>query len=148
MKLKIELIPQQSWGKNCRTLLSKKEWDLIRTHIYQKNNYKCQICGDVGKKHPVECHEVWKYKGSKQKLVALEALCPMCHQTKHIGRAIQSEHFKRIFKHFKKVNKITSEHAEVKIKKAFYKNSQRTERYKLNIKLAYKLLEVLKEEVN
>lgn len=146
MKLKIELIPQQCWGKNCRTLLSTKDWDILRKHIYLKNNYKCQICGDVGKRHPVECHEVWKYKKGRQKLIALEALCPMCHQAKHIGRAIQSENFKRVFKHFKKVNKITTAKAEVKIKKAFYKNSQRNINYKLNIKLAYRLLEALKEE--
>lgn len=71
MKLNIELIPRQSWGKNCRTILKKSDWDKLRIHIYEQNDYKCQICGDVGEKHPVECHEVWRYKGSKQKLIAL-----------------------------------------------------------------------------
>jgi len=37
----------------------------------------------------VECHEIWEYDDDNQiqTLVGLIALCPMCHQAKHIGRS-------------------------------------------------------------
>jgi hypothetical protein len=37
----------------------------------------------------VECHEVWDYDDTRhvQRLVRLIALCPSCHECKHIGFA-------------------------------------------------------------
>jgi hypothetical protein len=87
--LTIELVPRTSWFSNVRELISQSEWDQVRKAIYQKANYLCEICGGRGKKWPVECHEIWLYddKNRIQKLSGLIALCPSCHEVKHIGLA-------------------------------------------------------------
>ena len=42
-----------------------------------------------GNQHPVECHEFWGYDDTRhiQRLARLIALCPACHECKHIGFA-------------------------------------------------------------
>jgi hypothetical protein len=60
-KLSIELVPQTCWFSNVRDHVDQKTWDILRKDTYKKANYKCEICGGVGSKHPVECHEIWDY---------------------------------------------------------------------------------------
>lgn len=89
MKLTAELIPSSTWGINLRSALSRAEWDKVRRRCYQEANYVCEVCGGVGKRHPVECHEVWHFddKTLRQTLLGVVALCTNCHVVKHIGRA-------------------------------------------------------------
>jgi hypothetical protein len=89
-RLTIELVPQGQWGINLRSELSSGEWNRLRRSIYAAADYKCEVCGGVGRKHPVECHERWDYNEvtKAQTLVGLIALCPPCHQVKHIGRSM------------------------------------------------------------
>jgi hypothetical protein len=51
---------------------------------------RCEICGGIGAKWPVDCHERWAFEewSCTQYLIGLIALCPACHDVKHIGRAI------------------------------------------------------------
>lgn len=121
MKLTIELVPQTSWFSNLRSLLSQGEWDVVRKGCYVKAGHVCEICGGVGPKHPVECHEVWEYdeESGVQKLVGLIALCPSCHKTKHYGFARISGKEKEIKEHFIKVNNITNKVADEYINNAF-----------------------------
>ena len=88
-KLTIELVPQTAWFSNVRSMVSKEDWDILRKEAYKKANYKCELCGGVGSKHPVECHEIWEYddQNHTQKLLGLIALCPSCHEVKHMGLA-------------------------------------------------------------
>lgn len=76
MKLTIELVPATSWGNNLRSRLPKKSWNAIRKRVYKEADFKCEICGGVGKRHPVECHEVWEYDDVNhiQSLVGFVAL--------------------------------------------------------------------------
>lgn len=89
-KLTVELIPQTAWGQNLRAILSRRDWDVLRRWCYQRAGYKCECCGGVGPKHPVECHEVWDWDEANQMqwLAGLVALCPTCHSVKHIGRTL------------------------------------------------------------
>lgn len=86
--LTVELVPATAWGKNLRSELSRKDWDKLRKMTYAAADYHCEVCGGQGRRHPVECHEVWEYDDKKhiQKLVRLIALCPSCHGVKHFGR--------------------------------------------------------------
>ena len=87
-KLTVELIPKSSFYVNLRSVLSVDDWDLLRRDTYQKAGYLCDVCGSQGKKWPVECHEIWKYtENNYQILSGLIALCPSCHEVKHIGLA-------------------------------------------------------------
>lgn len=114
MKLSIELIPQTTFFKNLRSLLTPEEWDKIRKGCYKKANYKCEICEGKGPKHPVECHETWEYdeENGIQKLVGLIALCPDCHEVKHIGYATIRGRQAQAVAHFCKINECTQEDAE------------------------------------
>ena len=87
--LTIELVPSTCWFSNVRDHVSKSIWDKLRKATYRQSNYRCEICGDRGSKHPVECHEIWHYDDDKyiQTLTGLTALCPDCHRVKHIGLA-------------------------------------------------------------
>lgn len=108
MKLTIEALHSESSGNNVRTLMSKEDWDLLRSDCYRQAGYTCEICGGKGKEWPVECHEVWKYdlKNKKQILVKLQALCTLCHQCKHIGRTTKIGKLEETLKHFRQVNRV------------------------------------------
>ena len=105
-KLTIELVPSSTWGFNLRSMLSKSEWDKVRKSVYEKASNKCEICGGVGPKWPVECHEIWQYEEQTktQKLSGLIALCPKCHEVKHMGRTMSIGKGKQAKKHLAKVN--------------------------------------------
>lgn len=87
--LTVELVPSSNWMKNVRSELSE-DWGRIKRISYKKAGYRCEICGGVGDKHPVECHEIWDYDidNKVQKLIGLISLCPTCHKVKHSGLAI------------------------------------------------------------
>jgi hypothetical protein len=88
-RLTIELVPKTSWYNNVRALTDELGWDRIRRQVYRQADYRCEVCGGRGPEHPVECYEVWRYddRTRVQLLVRMIALCPACHQVKHIGLA-------------------------------------------------------------
>jgi len=98
-KLSIELVPETCWYSNVRSEVSKDEWDILRRKVYKIASYQCEICTGVGPKWPVECHEVWHYDDVKkiQTLKRMIALCPNCHEVKHIGLAsIKGRYFEAV----------------------------------------------------
>lgn len=105
-QLTIELVPKTAWFSNIRSMVSRKDWDVLRKEAYKKANHKCEICGEIGKKHPVECHEIWQYddENHTQKLIKLIALCPACHEVKHIGFANTRDRGEIAEEHLSKVN--------------------------------------------
>lgn len=106
MKLNIELVPSTSWYNNLRKVLNTKEWEKCKSYAKKQSNNRCYICGGVGTKWPVECHEEWEYDESKgiQKLKSINSLCPDCHMVKHIGLAQIQGNFEKAIKHFMKIN--------------------------------------------
>lgn len=94
LKLTIELVPSTSWCVNLRSIISDRDWDMLRKQAYRNNKHKCEICNGSGLKqgfsHPVECHEIWDYDDLNhiQTLIGLISLCPLCHKAKHYGRTI------------------------------------------------------------
>jgi len=88
-RLTVELVPQTCWFSNVRDRVSREDWDRMRSQVYEHASRRCEVCGGRGSKHPVECHEVWEYDetASVQRLVRMIALCPACHEVKHIGLA-------------------------------------------------------------
>jgi 5-methylcytosine-specific restriction endonuclease McrA len=127
--LEIELVPRTAWCKNIRSEVSKSEWDRLRKAAYKKANYKCEVCGEKGPKHPVECHEIFHYDDEKQiqTLTGLVALCPNCHACKHIGLAQIRGNYDKARKHLAKVNKWSIEQAEKYIQEQFVLWSARSE---------------------
>ena len=119
MKLEVELIPRSSFFTNLRSELSKEKWDVLRKKCYSNAGYRCEICSGKGEDWPVECHEVWSYKGGIQKLMRLIALCPACHMVKHFGLAKLQGNGDKALTHLMTVNKISKQAAEAHISEAF-----------------------------
>jgi len=140
MKLTIELVPQSSWMNNVRAVLTAKQWDALRRIVADKAWNVCEICGGVGPKHPVECHEIWEYneKTGVQKLAGMISLCPNCHMVKHFGFARISGKEEWALKHFMKVNGLKKKEAEQAIADAFEVWMKRS---KLEWKLDLSILE-------
>ena len=130
MKLTVELVPESSWGDNLRSRFKPSEWDLLRKACYEQAGHKCEICGGKGRRHPVECHEIWNYDDDQgvQTLKGLIALCPSCHEVKHIGRAMAVGLGDRALAHLVKVNGITQAEAVAHVGDAFVQWRTRSQR--------------------
>ena len=121
LKLTIELVPQTCWYSNVRSEVSPERWDLLRQKTYQKAKYRCEVCGGKGDRHPVECHEIWHYDDLNrvQTLKGLIALCPACHECKHIGYATTQGREDIAAKHLAKVNRWSDREANLYIERCF-----------------------------
>src|ERR1017187_4837170 len=137
LNLQIELVPASCFWSNVRTNIEVHQWEQIKKIVYKKANYLCEICGSKGKHHPVECHEVWVYDFTTmtQRLGFFQALCPLCHEVKHIGLAGIRGTWKRAFNRFMILNKL-DEFTAGKIESAVFKQWEiRSDLYwKLDIK--------------
>ncbi len=105
-KLTIELVPSSSWFDSVKARVTEAQWDYMRNVTYTAGNHHCQICGGRGPTHPVECHERWLFKDDErlQKLLGMTALCPACHEVKHIDIAEWKGRRDHAATHLAKVN--------------------------------------------
>jgi hypothetical protein len=120
-RLTIELVPRTCWFSNVRDRVSREDWDRIRKQVYERAGHRCEVCGGRGSKHPVECHEVWEYDETTgvQRLVRMVALCPACHEVKHVGLANIKGRGEIAAAHLAEVNGWTPQVAAVYIDQAF-----------------------------
>lgn len=113
MKLKIQLIPETTYGKNVRSNISTDSWQRISNVIRYQANGICSICGkenlDVC---DMDAHEVWKYKTIKRKgkktriqsLYKIIPVCKLCHATIHLGFTTNRGGHEVAARHYMKVN--------------------------------------------
>jgi hypothetical protein len=121
LKLQIELVPNSCWYSNVRNNVTSKQWDLIRKKVYQEASNNCEICGGRGLRYPVDCHEIWTYDDEMliQKLDRFQALCPLCHEVKHIGLAQMKGKGERALGRFIEINRLDIDTA-IMIKNAVF----------------------------
>lgn len=86
-RLVVELIPRRQSNLNLRFALLREDWRRLSRHVVSGAQGACQACGATATK--LECHESWKFddRHRTQTLVALTALCRLCHLAKHIGQS-------------------------------------------------------------
>lgn len=144
MKLEIELVPKTAWFTNLRSHLKASEWDKVRRKCYAAANNHCEICGGRGPKHPVECHERWDFGDGKIKLIGLIALCPFCHEVKHIGLAGIRGRGEIALKQFMKVNGVSRDVALQYVQEAFALYHERSDRTDWELDVSY-LQEYMKD---
>jgi hypothetical protein len=128
-RLTIELVPSSCWFSNVRSQVTAAVWDKLRKQVYKIAHRRCEICSGRGRQHPVECHEVWLFNDTlyTQTLVRLQALCPKCHQVKHIGLASVQDKFYEARAHLMNVNQWTQpSDADLYIEACFEKWAQRS----------------------
>ena len=85
-KLDFEMVPEECWYANLRSVLSKQQWDAVRKDAYARAGGRCMSCGARASR--LEAHERWRYDDGKrlQKLETVIAVCHRCHEVIHIGR--------------------------------------------------------------
>jgi hypothetical protein len=120
-RLTIELVPRTCWFSNVRDRVSREDWDRIRKQVYKRAGHRCEVCGGRGSRHPVECHEVWEYDETTgvQSLTGMIALCPACHEVKHMGLAGIKGRGEIAAAHLAEVNGWTSQVTAAYIDQAF-----------------------------
>ena len=113
-RLSVELVPRTAWYTNVRSNVSRKDWEKCKDFVKERSGSRCEICGGRGKRYPVDCHEVWHYDDELQiqTLVDLIALCPACHEVKHLGRAMGMGNGERAIAHLCKINNWSPDYAE------------------------------------
>lgn len=102
-KLMFELVPEECWYANLRSVLKPADWDKIRKAAYARAHYKCSVCGRSGR---LEAHERWRYDEERavQTLETVVALCKNCHEVVHISRAQLTGRGDEAMEWFMKVN--------------------------------------------
>lgn len=102
-KLTFEMVPEECWYSNLRSVLQPADWDKVRRDAYARAGGKCCICG---RNTRLEAHEKWSYdeKIALQKLEDVVALCRECHEVKHISRTQLVGRGMEAMEHFMKVN--------------------------------------------
>ena len=105
-RLTVELVPSTCWWSNVRSHVAPAVWERLRRATAAAAGNRCEICGGRGRRHPVECHEVWDYDDTTrvQRLVRLIALCPACHEVKHLGLAAKRGRHGAALAHLARVN--------------------------------------------
>jgi len=138
IKLGVELVPRTSWCSNVRSEVPRSKWDKIRKKCYEAAGHKCEVCGGVGRKHSVECHEIWEYNDEthEQTLTGLIALCPSCHQVKHAGLAQVRGLIENVISHMVKVNGISRIHVGQILIQAFDEYHRRSQ-YEWTVDISY-----------
>lgn len=117
----INLVPQTSWGRNMRALMSKDEWRAFaRGQVYALTGSVCLVCGGRGPQWPVEADEVWRYDDAKgvQSLHKVIPLCPLCHEVRTCGMAVAKGREKEVADHLAWVERIPVRAARKRIDKA------------------------------
>ena len=119
-RLSLELVPATCSHSNVRSHISRSDWRKLQALTFTKAKGRCEICRGKGRTgRGLHCHEVWHYDESKfvQKLVGLMALCPSCHEAKHMGRARATGRGMRARRHLARVNGWTTKAATDYFKK-------------------------------
>lgn len=130
IRLYVDLIPETTFFKNLRSLLSGNEWDVLRKTAYRLAGNRCGVCSGIGPQHPVEAHERWKYDDATgtQKLVGISSLCPACHESTHLGLATIRGREAEATAHIQAVNGWTHEQTRTHITAAFAEWEKRSSR--------------------
>lgn len=126
----MELVPSTCWFSNVRSEVSRAQWEKCKTLVRERSGDRCEICGGVGKKWPVEAHEKWHYDDQThvQTLRGLIALCPLCHNVKHLGLTMRRgpKALIRAITHLSEVNQWDEATVMAYVHQAFYVQEQRS----------------------
>lgn len=89
LKLRVNPLPAQLWGKNLRSFMSKARWNENREALISERGSICGTCGrEISDR--LQAHEDWVLDLSVNppvaKLQRLALICWHCHMCEHFGR--------------------------------------------------------------
>ena len=129
--MRIDLIPETSWGCNVRALMPKADWKAFaRKHVYAVTGRVCIVCGGRGPQWPVEADEVWRFDDNThvQTLHRILPLCPACHEVRTAGFATSQGRYENVARHLAFIDRIPVAQARRTIDKALKKWERRSMR--------------------
>jgi len=137
-RLTVELVPATCWYSNVRSNVPPKIWKVLQQNTFGRANHRCEVCGGRGRRWPVEAHEIWEYDDSKriQRLTGLIALCPACHEVKHIGLAEVRGRLESALAHLARINDWSASEARHYVEECFRLWEQRS-RYPWQLDLSW-----------
>jgi hypothetical protein len=125
VRMRADVLPPSVFGSNVRVIARESEWDRIRLGVSARAGKRCEICGGESYgphrkvQHP-DCHEIWRFEVRDgvvtQVLAGLIALCKRCHNTQHVGRALDLEDVKEVLQ---SVNSWSDSEAHEVVQRAF-----------------------------
>jgi hypothetical protein len=134
-KLNFELVPDGCWYSNLRSMLSPKDWNMIKKDAKVRSGGECTICGK--KTDKLDAHEVWSYDIEKgiQKLENVISVCKDCHSVIHIGYTQLKGNIERAEQHYLKVNNCTYAEYRQDLNKAnlLHKERNKVSEWKLDL---------------
>jgi hypothetical protein len=134
-KLNFELVPDGCWYSNLRSILSPKDWNMIKKDAKVRSGGVCSICGK--KTDKLDAHEVWSYDVEKgvQKLENVISVCKDCHSVIHIGYTQLKGNIERAEQHYQKVNACTYAEYRQDLNKAniLHKERNKVSEWKLDL---------------
>jgi len=100
----VDLIPSSAWFASLANMLVPSSWARLRDPVIAWQG-GCQECGVRG---GIEGHELWSYDAAagRQTLRGIRALCSLCHETQHLGRANANGRFDPVFDRLCVMNRI------------------------------------------
>jgi hypothetical protein len=133
LKLRIQLIPKPTWGRNLRKALTARGWERI-SHPVRARAGGCEICGGSNR---LQCDEQWAYDDERhvQRLIGLRCVCQTCHNVMNWGRssivAVQeAERYPTLLEdlkaHFMRVNGVDASFFDRYLKAASVEHSLRS----------------------
>lgn len=129
--IRINLIPQTSWGRNLRTLMGKEAWRrFVREHVYASTGSVCRICGGRGPEWPVEADEAWRFDDASgiQTLHRIVPLCPACHEVRSAGLATANGRAEDASRHLSWIERIPLPAARRRLSEALETWRRRSQR--------------------
>lgn len=119
-RLEIQIFAPATNAQNLHHLLPRQEWISLSRLIVERAKNLCEVCRTQATNRRLTCHERWRInkRTHVQKLIALQAVCPACHNAIHYGRASHwGVSYKKAFKHICVVNCWSSREARIYIRK-------------------------------
>lgn len=90
--LRVDLIPAQMWGSNCRSEMTQRQWQYISDYVRFRAGWACEFCGRQNRPRSrfwMIAHERFAYDETRMvmRLESIVCLCPLCNNVAHPGNA-------------------------------------------------------------
>lgn len=86
---------------NYEKILQSEEWKKLRQRVFERDGFKCRICGDTKK---LQAHHLFYYKGVsplKTPFKKIITLCDECHKNEHDTKPIKDFINHKVPKHLR-----------------------------------------------
>lgn len=131
--LGVDLIPATMWGANCRSVLTKRQWQYISDFVRHRAGWQCEFCGagnDFRRKKWLMAHERFEFDGDTMRLSSLICICDDCNDVTHPGHATVEgkKTMAEILGQFAEVSDISYAEARARMSEATEKFEDRSRR--------------------